>query len=358
MPRGWQTAGWVTTGVLGVGAFGFALLLRRELSTRSTFWLSVTGQVFDTAVVSAYVIAYSLERGTLTPETLFFPLIAGCVRFALLGGLVVAAASAPVMAVFEHFHSEHFQQAYRWDFVTLHVGIEALIALIVGRLVHRLAIESRDARSRAEEAVGLRDELARRVDLLDAANRCARALGSSLELREAFGAFIRELRGLVPFDRVAIVLAEDGLAQVMATSGVGSEVAFPTGSRAPLEGTVLEDVLASTRPVYRPRLESRSLPGGARVPPRSASAAAWPRRCWRAPSRSACSRYSGASRMRSRPPRSSWSDCSVASSRRRRRTSAPTRRSGARSTSSAASRRCAPTSSRSSRTSFARPWRR
>lgn len=260
VPEGWQTAGWITTGFLGVGAFGFALVVRRDLSTRASFWLSVAGQAFDTAVVSSYVIAYSLERGTLTPETLFFPLIAGCVRFAMVGGLVVAAASAPVMALFEHLHAEHFRQAYRWDFVTLHVGLEVLLAVIVGRLVQRLAIESRDARSRAEEAVGLRDELARRVDLLDAANRCARALGSSLELREAFGAFIRELRGLVPFDRVAIVLAEDGLAQVMATAGVGSEVAFPTGSRAPLEGTLLEDVLASSRPVYRPRLEADRYP--------------------------------------------------------------------------------------------------
>ena len=46
--------------------------------------------------------------------------------------------------------------------------------------------------------------------MLEAANRCARALGSSLELDEAFGAFIRELRGLVPFDRIAIVLRENG----------------------------------------------------------------------------------------------------------------------------------------------------
>ena len=83
----------------------------------------------------------------------------------------------------------------------------------------------------AQLRAGEIDELARRVDLLDAANRCARALSSSLELHEAFGSFIRELRGLVPFDRVAIILAEDGLAQVMATAGEGSENVFPTGSR-------------------------------------------------------------------------------------------------------------------------------
>jgi len=256
VPEGWETTGWVITAVLAVGAVAFGFVVRRTLSDRAALAVSLTGQLFDTAIVSAYVVAYSLERGTLTPETLFFPLIAGGIRFATLGGLVVAAASAPVMVVFEHLHSHHFNQAFRWDFVTLHVGLELLIALIIGRLVSRIGVESRDAQARAEEAMGLRDELARRVDVLDAANRCARALNSSLELREAFGAFIRELRGLVPFDRVAIVLAEDGLAQVMATTGIGSDASFPTGSRAPLEGTILEELLGVTTPIYRPRLEA------------------------------------------------------------------------------------------------------
>jgi signal transduction histidine kinase len=260
VPEGWQTAGWVTTAVLAVGAFAFALVVRRELSDSGAFVLSVAGQLFDTAVVSSYVIAYALERGTLAPETLFFPLIAACVRFALVGGVVIAVASAPVMLVFEHLHARHFGQAFRWDFVTLHVGIEVLLGVIVGRLVGRLALERIEATFRAEEAVTLRDELARRVDALDAANRCARALSSSLELHEAFGAFIRELRGLVPFERVAIVVAEDGFAQVMATAGVGAETTFPAGSRAPLEGTLLEDVLASNVPVYRRRLDAGAYP--------------------------------------------------------------------------------------------------
>ena len=56
--------------------------------------------------------------------------------------------------------------------------------------------------------------------MLDRANRCAQALGSSLELEEAFGSFIRELDGLVPFDRVAIMLLEEGRVRVMATAGL------------------------------------------------------------------------------------------------------------------------------------------
>ena len=260
IPHGYQVAGWVTTVVFTAGSFALAFAVRREVAGRALLRLGVGAQLFDTVAASSYVIVYSLERGTLAPEVLFFPLVEGCVRFAVAGGVALAAASVPVMVVFEKLHSDHFRQRFHWDYVTLHSGVELLLALIVGRLVTRLAIESRDAGARAEEAMSLRDELARRVDLLDAANRCARALGSSLELEEAFGAFIRELRGLVPFDRVAIVLAEDGLAQVMATAGVGSETDFPTGSRAPLAGTLLEPVLATTHPVYRPRLEADRYP--------------------------------------------------------------------------------------------------
>ena len=62
-----------------------------------------------------------------------------------------------------------------------------VVALVVGWLVQRLSGEAASADDRRREAEQLRDELGRRADLLEAANRCARALGSSLELDEAFG---------------------------------------------------------------------------------------------------------------------------------------------------------------------------
>ena len=130
--------------------------------------------------------------------------------------------------------------------MTVALAIGALLLVmgaVIGWLLNRLAGETAVARSAAEEAERLRDQLGRRVDLLDAANRCARALGSSLEIEEAFAAFIRELRGLVPFDRTAIVLADDGVARVIAAAGAGAETAFPRGSRRPVAGSLLSDVI-------------------------------------------------------------------------------------------------------------------
>jgi signal transduction histidine kinase len=254
-PPRYEAWAWIITAVLAFGAVVFYVLTRRDFGERGTMWMSIAGQIFDTAFLSAYVLVYNFEHGTPTPQVMYVAVIAGCVRFATLGGVTTALASAVPLAVYEELRSDRVNDAYRWDFVTLQVGLELLIALVVGRLVGRLAVESTRTQARAEEAEALRDELGRRADVLDAVNRCARALGSSLELSEAFGAFIRELRGLVPFDRVAIVLAEDGTARVMATAGAGALDVFPSGSAVPLEGTVLADVLATGQPIYRRELE-------------------------------------------------------------------------------------------------------
>jgi signal transduction histidine kinase len=143
--------------------------------------------------------------------------------------------------------------------VVVRCAVAFAIGAIVGRLTDDLLTEGRHARERALEAEGLRDELGRRVDLLEAANRCARALGSSLEVERAFGAFIRELRGLVPFDRTAIVLAEGGTATVMATAGRGARSVFPPGTARPATGSVLDAVMMG-RAVYREDLAERRFP--------------------------------------------------------------------------------------------------
>ena len=95
-----------------------------------------------------------------------------------------------------------------------------------------------------------------RVDALEAANRCARALGSWLELKNAFGAFIGELSGLVPFDRTAIVLVDEDAATTIATAGRGANEVFPPGAVGPLQGSVLERVLDGQIVVRRDLAES------------------------------------------------------------------------------------------------------
>jgi signal transduction histidine kinase len=125
-----------------------------------------------------------------------------------------------------------------------------VIGILIGKLAEVMISLGRRDEARAAEAEELRDALGRRVDLLEAANRCARALGSSLELDEAFDAFIRELRGLVPFDRVAIILGEGTSMRVIAARGMGVDEWLPEGSVLP-RGALVEEVLSTGQTVYR-----------------------------------------------------------------------------------------------------------
>jgi signal transduction histidine kinase len=135
----------------------------------------------------------------------------------------------------------------------------AVGVLVVGWLVRRLRAEATLAHDRAEEAEQLRDELDRRSHMLDRANRCAQALGSSLELEEAFGAFIRELRGLVPFDRVAIMLLDEGRVRVMATAGLKHDEVLRPGEALP-SGALVDEVVHDGQTVYRRDMSDHRYP--------------------------------------------------------------------------------------------------
>jgi signal transduction histidine kinase len=166
-------------------------------------------------------------------------------------------AIAPLLFTSEWWRSEHFEpRAFEADHVVFPLGLQLVIGLVVGRLTDQLRAQSAVAETRAAEAEGLRDELGRRADVLDAVNRCARALGSSLELDRAFAAFIRELQGLVPFERLAIVLVEHGDAYVLAVSGEGAEEVFPPGTVRRVTGSAMEDVLAMGSTLYREDIAS------------------------------------------------------------------------------------------------------
>jgi signal transduction histidine kinase len=212
---------------------------------------------FDFAIVSAFTLLYAFELGTPTRQLLLLIPILGAIRFGMAGGIALALAFTPIAAAFEELRSHHYQHvSYRVDYVTFELGLGLIFALVVGWLVSRLNEERVRAEQRAAEAEALRDEHGRRADLLDAANRCARALSSSLDLDEAFGAFIRELRGLVPFDRMAIVLEDAGVARVIATAGAHADEVMPPGTELPLTDNLLAEVVSGTQTVYREDMSS------------------------------------------------------------------------------------------------------
>jgi signal transduction histidine kinase len=244
-PSGYERIAWLLTAVLAVGAVALFATVR---DTRAYRYIAM---VFDFGIVAAFTVLYGFELGTPTRQLLFLAIVVGAVRFGMRGGIIVALAAVPVAAVFEQQRAHWFHVGYRIEFVTFQAGAGLLMALLVGWIVTRLDEQRATAEQRAEEAEALRDELGRRADLLDAANRCARALSSSLDLDEAVDAFIRELRGLVPFDRMAIVLAEDGMARIIATAGERADDALSAGAEFDPENSLISDVVARGQTVYR-----------------------------------------------------------------------------------------------------------
>jgi signal transduction histidine kinase len=177
--------------------------------------------------------------------------VEAALRFGLRGGLAMPLVSAAILGLIEWLREDPFAPTgFEYERITFPVAIQLILGFVIGSLVDGLRSERKDAAMRAREAETLRDELGRRADVLDATSRCARALSSSLNQQQAFAAFIRELRGLVPFDRTAILLIEDSNLRVFATSGAASETVFPPGSVIPVAGSALVE-LARGHVLYR-----------------------------------------------------------------------------------------------------------
>jgi signal transduction histidine kinase len=255
-PAGYERLAWVTTGLFAVGAGVFFLVSKNAYVPA----VGLAALVFDTCIIAAFATIYSYEYGTPTRWALMFVVVEGALRYGLLGATAVALATLPFLAFVEWWRHHKFGgPGFILDRVLFPFGVLLFTGIIVGWLVSRLRDEAMVAEARAGEAEELRDQLGHRVDLLEATNRCARALASSLEVDVAFGAFIRELRGLIDYERVTIVLVEGGRAEVMAVAGRGTDTVFPAGSVRPVRGSVLDEVLEG-KLVYRPEMQAGRYP--------------------------------------------------------------------------------------------------
>src|SRR4029077_3247903 len=108
-------------------------------------------------------------------------------RYGLAGGVGLPLALVPFFWFVEWWRVHHFPSngpGFLSDRVSFPAGLLLLAGLISGWLVTRLEAEPAVSRERAGEAERLRDALGRRGDVLEAANRCARALSSALEIEE------------------------------------------------------------------------------------------------------------------------------------------------------------------------------
>jgi signal transduction histidine kinase len=254
-PRHHEAWALLLTGLLAVGAVIFLVLAYRA-SRAAWHRIGIAALAFDTAVAYGFIAVFAFNPGTIR-QLVFIPLVEAAVRYGLRGGIAMPLVSAVGLSLYEWWRVDRFDNVdFDLDNITFPVGVQLILGAVLGSLVDNLRRERRGAAVRAAEAESLRDELGRRADLLDATNRCARALSSSLEIQQAFAAFIRELRGLVRFDRTAILLVEDGHLRVFATAGEAAETVFPPGTVIPIAGSAMTEVRGG-HVVYRKDMSER-----------------------------------------------------------------------------------------------------
>jgi len=245
-PPGYELWAWLVVTFFAASAVFSAWLARIGLGIRTRARARALAIALDAVSVIGFMAAFSYQSAQPYRALYLLPIVEAALRFGLAGGLLAGVVMVAATIVIDVLGP-----GIVWRSAIVRVLVGVSVGAIIGRLSDDLGSEKRAADARAAEAEGLRDALGKRVDLLEAANRCSRALASSLDLQEAFGAFIRELRGLVPFDRCAIVLAERGVARIMATAGEGAEAVFPPGAEWPLSDSVTSEVLDGQTVVQR-----------------------------------------------------------------------------------------------------------
>jgi signal transduction histidine kinase len=229
-PASYRPWSWAVVAFFAASTVLSAALARRRLDRAARQRARVLAIALDGVSAIGIIAVFSYQAGEPYRALYLIPIAEAALRFGVVGGLVGALVMVAATVVVDELGPGN-----SWRSVAIRFLIGILAGIVIGRL--RDGLEAR-----AAEAERLRDELGRRGDILEAANRCARALGSSLEISTAFEAFIGELRGLVPFDRTAIVLIEDDQAKTIATAGRGASEVFPPGSIGPVRGSVLDRV--------------------------------------------------------------------------------------------------------------------
>jgi signal transduction histidine kinase len=229
-PRSYGAWAWAVVGFFAASTALSGYLAWRSLDRRARQYARVLAICLDAAATIGFIAVFSYQSGEPYRSLYLVPVAEAALRFGLAGGLAGSVVMFGATVVVDALGPGN-----AWRSLVPRVLVVLLVGVVIGRLRDGLVL-------RAAEAERLRDELGRRGDILEAANRCARALGSSLEIEPAFAAFIRELRVLVPFDRTAIVLIEDETAKTIATAGRGASEVFPPGSVGPVHGSVLDRV--------------------------------------------------------------------------------------------------------------------
>ena len=215
----YEAAAWLLVGAQALVAIILLVLASRWHGRHR--YLAVLNLVADAALVTGLMFVFAWEPGQPLRSLAFLVVLEAALFFGLVGGVVAGVLTLPVLTGLDLWREAQFDTPVRYDALVLRGVVAVALGGVVGRLVEMERSQSRAAEERAAEAERLRD------------------------------AFVQELRGLLPFDRAAILLVEPTGARIMATAGVGADDILAPGSSIGVPESLLEKVIGEGRTIYR-----------------------------------------------------------------------------------------------------------
>ncbi len=128
-PDGHERWAWALAVAFALGAI--ALFRTRELAA--------VGLVWDTVVVSGFVVLYGFEPNSPVRQLLVLVVVEAALRYGKAGA-AWSVASAPALALFEWRAADRLDVPYDPGHVLGPMGIQLLVGLIVGVLAERARI--------------------------------------------------------------------------------------------------------------------------------------------------------------------------------------------------------------------------
>jgi hypothetical protein len=174
-PPSYTPWAWAVVGFFAAVTVLSGVLSAVELGPRARMRARIVLLALDALAAIGFVAVFSYQVGQPWRALYLIPIAAAALRFGLAGGAVAGGVMVAATMVIDDLGP-----GLQWRTAFARVLVGMLSGLVIGRLRDTLNAERSRAELRAAEAERLRDELGHRVDVLETANRCARALGSSL----------------------------------------------------------------------------------------------------------------------------------------------------------------------------------
>ncbi len=131
-PPGHEASAWAIAAAFAVGAIALFVAYTRRIAPRV---VGAVGLVFDTAVVSGFVVLYGFEPSSPVRELFFLTAVEAALLFRYAGALVAPLAAIPALSIFEARAADRLDVPFDPGHVVGPAGLQLVVGLVVAALL-------------------------------------------------------------------------------------------------------------------------------------------------------------------------------------------------------------------------------